>query len=127
MRNREPLMSPAPMPPPDIGTTVTLSVETSVGPIGVVGVLVAATDGVWSVRRRDNSVIEVDVAKITAGRVVPPGPAQRVGVAEVQRVAALGWRALELESLGDWLLRAGGGFTGRANSALPLGSPGMEL
>jgi ribosomal protein S18 acetylase RimI-like enzyme len=29
--------------------------------------------------------------------------------------------------LGDWLLRSGSGFTGRANSVLPLGAPGCEL
>jgi GNAT superfamily N-acetyltransferase len=50
-----------------------------------------------------------------------------LGVEELERVAAGGWRALEEERLGGWLLRAGNGFTGRANSALVVGDPGMPL
>lgn len=46
-----------------------------------------------------------------------------IGVAEVERIAALGWRGLHEAHLGGWLLRAAGGFTGRANSALILGGP----
>lgn len=46
---------------------------------------------------------------------------------ELERIAALGWRGLETERLGGWLLRAAGGWTGRANSALPLGDPGVPL
>ena len=34
------------------------------------------------------------------------------------------WVPLEQQWLGRWLLRAGGGWTGRANSVLPLGDPG---
>ena len=41
----------------------------------------------------------------------------------LERLAARGWRALEEQEYGDWLLRAGGGFTGRANSALVVGAP----
>lgn len=37
------------------------------------------------------------------------------------------WPPLEQEWLGRWLLRAGGGWTGRANSALPLGDPGRDV
>jgi N-acetylglutamate synthase len=44
-------------------------------------------------------------------------------VAALERLAARTWRALEEERHGDWLLRAGGGFTGRANSALVVGDP----
>ena len=51
----------------------------------------------------------------------------RLGVVELQRVAARGWRALEEDRLGDWLLRAADGFTGRANSALVVGDPGLPL
>jgi GNAT superfamily N-acetyltransferase len=50
-----------------------------------------------------------------------------LGVADLERVAARGWRALEEAPLGDWLLRAGGGFTGRANSVLVVGDPGIPL
>ncbi|HEY3881408.1 MAG TPA: GNAT family N-acetyltransferase [Trebonia sp.] len=45
----------------------------------------------------------------------------------LERAAAAHWRGTEEEWLGDWLLRAADGFTGRANSALPLGQPGMPL
>jgi len=46
-----------------------------------------------------------------------------IGVIEVEQIAALGWRGLEEAYLGQWLLRAADGFTGRANSALVLGPP----
>ena len=46
---------------------------------------------------------------------------------DLERAAAAHWRGTEEEWLGDWLLRAAGGFTGRANSALPLGDPGLPL
>ncbi len=45
-------------------------------------------------------------------------------VLELEAVAAQGWQATETGWLGGWLLRASRGFTGRANSVLPLGDPG---
>jgi GNAT superfamily N-acetyltransferase len=48
-------------------------------------------------------------------------------IIELERVAAAHWRGTEEERLGDWLLRAAEGFTGRANSALALGDPGLPL
>ncbi|MGH3199008.1 MAG: GNAT family N-acetyltransferase [Streptosporangiaceae bacterium] len=48
-------------------------------------------------------------------------------ITDTERAAALHWQAPEQEPLGDWLLRAAEGFTGRANSALPLGDPGVPL
>ncbi len=50
-----------------------------------------------------------------------------LGVADLERLAARGWRAAEEEPLGSWLLRAAGGFTGRANTALVAGDPGRPL
>jgi N-acetylglutamate synthase len=46
---------------------------------------------------------------------------------DLERLAARTWRGLEQERLGDWVLRAGGGFTGRANSALVVGDPRTPL
>jgi ribosomal protein S18 acetylase RimI-like enzyme len=70
--------------------------------------------------------------RLTAG---PPGglraPRPRSGtpaaVLALEEAAALAWPAPETRRLGGWLLRAGGGWTGRANSALPLGPPGPPI
>jgi N-acetylglutamate synthase len=56
-----------------------------------------------------------------SGGGIPPG------IAALERAAALHWQAADTMQLGSWLLRADGGFTGRANSALPLGDPGLPL
>jgi GNAT superfamily N-acetyltransferase len=50
-----------------------------------------------------------------------------ISIPDLEQRAALGWRAPEEEGLGDWLLRAADGFTGRANSALATGHPGCPL
>jgi N-acetylglutamate synthase len=48
-------------------------------------------------------------------------------VEQLERAAARHWQAPDTEPLGEWQLRAAAGFTGRANSALPLGDPGCPL
>lgn len=45
----------------------------------------------------------------------------------LERACADAWPALVDEPLGQWRLRAAGGFTGRANSALTLGDPGVPV
>jgi N-acetylglutamate synthase len=55
------------------------------------------------------------------------GTGLAISVRDLEAVAALGWRAADQAPLGDWLLRAAGGFTGRANSALAIGDPGLPL
>lgn len=50
-----------------------------------------------------------------------------ISTLDLERIMARGWRGTSTAMMGDWLLRAGGGFTGRANSVLVLGSPGVEL
>ncbi len=52
-----------------------------------------------------------------------PAAVPLIGIEDLERLAARTWRGLEEEPYGDWLLRAGGGFTGRANSVLVVGDP----
>jgi N-acetylglutamate synthase len=46
---------------------------------------------------------------------------------ELEWRAAGTWRAPRFERMGEWLLRAADGFTGRANSALAAGDPRRPL
>ncbi|MDX6208982.1 MAG: N-acetylglutamate synthase [Frankiales bacterium] len=94
-----------------------------------VGDLVAWSRGVLRISTR-NGLVDVAESAVIAAKRVPPRRLARAGdasVAEVQRMSALSWQALETERMGGWRLRAGGGFTGRANSVLPLGEPGLPL
>ena len=108
-----------------VGDTVSLRVQTDAGITEVVGIVLVASGDSLTVRRRDGSVLDLAVTQITAGRVVPPSPAQKIPVDELERVMTSGWRGLRTRILGEWVLRAGAGLTRRANSALPLGDPGL--
>ncbi|QTE00693.1 Acetyltransferase (GNAT) family protein [Streptomyces cyanogenus] len=83
------------------------------------------------ITRRDGEAVRIPENTLVAGKVVPSAPARRRGPAatypELARVAARAWRPVESERLGEWELRAAGGFTRRANSVLPLGDPGLPL
>ncbi|GAA0460086.1 GNAT family N-acetyltransferase [Streptomyces olivaceiscleroticus] len=96
-----------------------------------VGVLTSWDDGVLSITRRTGEEVRITASSLVAGKVVPAAPARRRGPAtsarELTEVAARGWPAVETERLGEWTLRASGGFTRRANSALPVGDPGVPL
>jgi ribosomal protein S18 acetylase RimI-like enzyme len=50
-----------------------------------------------------------------------------ISIDDLEHAAAPGWRAVEEDRLGDWLLRAADGFSGRANSALAAGDPARPL
>jgi GNAT superfamily N-acetyltransferase len=52
-----------------------------------------------------------------------PSVLESPSVVELQDVMADGWQPLQRASYGGWVLRAAEGFTGRANSVLPLGDP----
>ncbi|MFC8871860.1 GNAT family N-acetyltransferase [Streptomyces sp. NPDC057148] len=96
-----------------------------------VGVLTSWDNGVLLITRKSGESVRISASSLVAGKIVPSTPARRRGPAapyeELARVASRAWRPVESEWLGDWELRAAGGFTRRANSVLPLGDPGMPL
>nr|WP_205863664.1 GNAT family N-acetyltransferase [Planosporangium mesophilum] len=91
----------------------------------VLGELVDLTETDLTVRTVER-LIRVPRGEITHAKRVPDR--RRPSATEaLERVAAAGWPAPEQAQLGEWLLRAGGGWTARANSALPIGDPGRTL
>ncbi|GHB12059.1 GNAT family N-acetyltransferase [Streptomyces chryseus] len=122
--------------PADVGKRVSVRRVGGTGAPGAkftdtVGVLTSWDSGVLSITRRDGESVRIAESTLVAGKVVPSAPARRRGPAatfeELARVCARAWQPVESEPLGQWLLRAAGGFTRRANSALPLGDPGMPV
>ncbi|QNT93207.1 GNAT family N-acetyltransferase [Streptomyces griseofuscus] len=83
------------------------------------------------ITQRDGASVRFPESSLVAGKIVPAAPARRRGPAagyeELARVTSRGWRPVESERLGEWELRAAGGYTRRANSVLPLGDPGCPL
>jgi GNAT superfamily N-acetyltransferase len=90
----------------------------------VVGVLVGAGPSALTVRRRDGSLVHIARSEVGVMKSVPAAPRD---VLALEEVAVAGWPAPETRWLGRWLLRAAEGWTGRANSVLPLGDPGLPL
>ena len=120
--------------PRDVGARVSVRHRLSDGQLtDVVGDLESWSGGRLVVRRADGRTVAMDEAAVVAGRIVPPAPPPRrpgvphVRPADMQRMASAGWPARESEAMGDWLLRAHGGITGRANSVLAVGDPGTDI
>ena len=96
----------------------------------------AWADGSARVRTRAGEV-SVPLDQVIAGKPVPAPPTRRaaahlaLGLEALEDVASDGWRPFEQDWLGvrgqGWRLRAAGGFTGRANSVLAIGDPGLPL
>lgn len=93
----------------------------------VLGELVTWSGGRLSVRTKTGAVVDVAQSDVLAAKVIPARTVTRRDVRDLEAAAANGWRATETERIGGWLLRAAGGFTGRANSCLPLADAGVPV
>lgn len=102
------------------------------GVTDALGELVTIDPGTVTVRTRRGLEV-IDRIAIVAAKEIPPKPSRRgaphmaISMDDLERVMVEGWPPVERAELGSWLLRASEGFTGRANSVLPLGNPGMPL
>lgn len=96
----------------------------------VVGVLKSET----TIEKRDGSLVQFHPQEVAVWRVITP-PSDRAGmgsplslrIRDIELAANATWPAREQVQLGDWILRASGKFTKRANSVLAIGSPGVNL
>jgi GNAT superfamily N-acetyltransferase len=72
----------------------------------------------------------VQRADVVAARRAPAAaggpPPERTSADELEQLSVPSWLA-DAEPLGQWTLRAGGGFTGRANSCHAVGDPGLDV
>lgn len=97
------------------------------------GTVVAVAADSITITGRHGDRTHVPVDQIATLHAVPPprtgrGPAHlAVSMEDLERVCHDLWRASDEASLGEWVLRAQGGVTGRANSALVIGDPGCSI
>jgi GNAT superfamily N-acetyltransferase len=91
----------------------------------VLGELVAVDDQHLLVRTEDGTERSIPLGDVTAAKRVPPRPVRYSEMLELERITDRAWPAPTRENLGGWILRAADGWSSRANSALPLGDPGV--
>ena len=111
----------------DIGHRVVVRHRIPGGLTDVIGVLQAWTPELVTVRHADSTVHEIPAADVTAAKTIPEMPLRPVDVDQLFLTTALGRPAVETAYVGHWLLRASSGWTGRGNSLLPTGDPGMPV
>ncbi|RIT02807.1 N-acetylglutamate synthase, CG3035 family [Mycobacteroides abscessus] len=108
---------------PGLGTRVAIRSRRPPGFVppftDTVGELVAAAPTV-QVLHKSGAVVDISADDIVSVRVLPPVPVLNRDIRSMQRAAALAWPGLEHQWLDGWFVRASGGHTRRANSAVPL-------
>ncbi len=128
----EPLNQPALTSALTVGMRVVLRHRTGGGLTDALGEVTAASPVELVVQTRRGPVT-VARDTVVAAKEVPPAPVRRgaphlaISMADLQEVMVTGMPPLRSAWLGKWLLRESDTYTGRANSALPLGDPGLPL
>ena len=114
----------------DVGQRMTIRMH---DPDGGYRDILGILDSPTTVRKRDGSIVSFDPERIALWRRISPrvdragkGSPLSLRIEEIERAASATWPASEQVALGDWLLRATGKFTMRANSVLALGDPHVE-
>ncbi|MDR3659838.1 MAG: GNAT family N-acetyltransferase [Mycobacterium sp.] len=106
-----------------VGTRVSLRYRLPESPAeaftDVVGHLEALAPAVV-VRTKSGERVEISSADVMSVRELSHAPVRNSQIRALEHAAALAWPGTEQRWLEGWLLRAGGGATMRANSAVPL-------
>ncbi|HMS74827.1 MAG: GNAT family N-acetyltransferase [Gordonia sp.] len=85
----------------------------------VTGVVVG--DGADRIRLdRDDTVVEIPRSAVTSIRVLSLRTVRNSEIRAVEYAAAHAWPGTESQWIDGWLVRAGGGYTRRANCAVPI-------
>ncbi|MEV0249381.1 GNAT family N-acetyltransferase [Nocardia sp. NPDC050712] len=77
-----------------------------------------------TVRVGGEQLVSVEADQVVALKALGPRPIRTRDIRALETAAADGWPGVEQAWLDGWLLRAGHGYTNRANSAVPLGRSG---
>jgi GNAT superfamily N-acetyltransferase len=95
----------------------------------LLGIMESWAADVTEIRGEDGALTAIRHADIVSGKPVPPRPSPRMRVSAEQAclLSNASWPAMHTEPLGEWLLRASGGFSARANSVMATGDPGMPF
>ncbi|MGK2865388.1 MAG: N-acetylglutamate synthase, CG3035 family [Mycobacterium sp.] len=104
---------------PSVGARVSLRYRIPESLTDVVGHL-EALEPVVVVRTKSGDTVEIDPADVVSVRELSHAPVRNSEIRAVEHAAALAWPGTEQHWQDGWLLRAGGGHTSRANSAVPL-------
>ena len=104
---------------PSVGSRVSLRYRIPDALTDVVGHL-EALDPAVVVRTKSGEIVEIDPADVVSIRELSHTPVRNSEIRALEHAAALAWPGTEQHWLDGWLLRAGGGHTSRANSAVPL-------
>lgn len=119
--------------PGDVGHRVVVRRFVGIGPQNrptfsdLLGELLVIDADRLVIRTHDGAEHAVPASEVVAAKRVPPRPVKYSEIAALELVADAAWPAPVHEHLGQWILRAADGWTGRANSALPIGDSGRPL
>jgi GNAT superfamily N-acetyltransferase len=104
---------------PPVGSRVSIRYRLPTGEFTDVIGHVQCLDPV-ALRTKSGELVEIAPADVAAVRELSHAPVRASEIRALEHAAALAWPGTEQHWHDGWLLRAGGGYTSRANSAVPL-------
>ena len=105
---------------PSLGSRVSIRYrESGGGHTDVIGHLCVLSPQI-TVRTKSDGMVSISPNDVVAVRELSHAPIRASEIRNLEHAAALAWPGTEQHWHNGWLLRAGGGHTSRANSAVPL-------